>query len=298
MNLGRNLTHQTVEMQMKNGQFGTLYIVATPIGNLDDITQRALNTFEQVDLIAAEDTRHSGLLLSHYGIKKPFFALHDHNEQQKATLLVDKLTQGFNIALISDAGTPLISDPGFHLVRACRQAGIKVVPIVGACAAIAALCCSGIASDRFCFEGFLPAKSKARCDKLIELENESRTLIFYESTHRILDTLADMESIWGTERYVVMARELTKTWETVRGDKLSALIEWLKEDHHRIKGEIVLVVEGKAESSEESEFSLQAITLLERLQIELPLKTAAAIVAETFNYKKNALYQYGLAHFK
>lgn len=282
---------------MKNGQFGTLYIVATPIGNLDDITQRALNTFEEVDLIAAEDTRHSGLLLSHYGIKKPFFALHDHNEQQKATVLVDKLAQGFNIALISDAGTPLISDPGFHLVRACRQAGVKVVPVVGACAAIAALCSSGIASDRFCFEGFLPAKSKGRCDKLSELAKESRTLIFYESTHRILDTLHDMQHIWGENRYVVMARELTKTWETIHGDTLGSLIEWLKQDNNRIKGEIVLVVEGNS-SEPDSELSPQAIKLLQLLSDELPLKKAAAIVAETFGYKKNELYQYGLAHFK
>lgn len=282
---------------MKNGQFGTLYIVATPIGNLDDITQRALKTFEQVDLIAAEDTRHSGILLSHYGIKKPFFALHDHNEQQRAAVLVDKLSQGFNIALISDAGTPLISDPGFHLVRACRQAGIQIVPIVGACAAIAALCSSGVASDRFCFEGFLPAKTKARCDKLSELESESRTLIFYESTHRILDTLADMEQVFGADRYVVMARELTKTWETIYGATLSELRPWLNEDGNRIKGEIVLVVEGKPESDEIG-FSAQAIKLLTLLNEELPLKKAAGIVAETFGYKKNALYEYGLQHFK
>lgn len=282
---------------MKNGQFGTLYIVATPIGNLDDITQRALKTFEQVDLIAAEDTRHSGILLSHYGIKKPFFALHDHNEQQRAAVLVDKLSQGFNIALISDAGTPLISDPGFHLVRACRQAGIQIVPIVGACAAIAALCSSGVASDRFCFEGFLPAKTKARCDKLSELESESRTLIFYESTHRILDTLADMEQVFGADRYVVMARELTKTWETIYGATLSELRPWLNEDGNRIKGEIVLVVEGKPESDEIG-FSAQAIKLLTLLNEELPLKKAAGIVADTFGYKKNALYEYGLQHFK
>lgn len=282
---------------MKNGSQGTLYIVATPIGNLSDITQRALETFKQVDLIAAEDTRHSGLLLSHYGIKKPFFALHDHNEQQRATNLVEKLQQGLNIALISDAGTPLISDPGFHLVRECRQAGISITPIPGACAAITALCVAGIASDRFCFEGFLPAKSKARCDKLQELLNEPRTLIFYESTHRILDTLQDMQTVWGKERYVVMARELTKTWETIHGAPLIELIAWLMEDNNRIKGEIVLVVEGKT-ADESEEFSQQAVILLEKLANELPLKKAAAIVAETFGYKKNALYQYGLAHFK
>ncbi|WGE42215.1 16S rRNA (cytidine(1402)-2'-O)-methyltransferase [Actinobacillus equuli subsp. haemolyticus] len=280
---------------MKNEQNGTLYIVATPIGNLGDITQRALDTFAQVDLIAAEDTRHSGLLLSHYGIKKPFFALHDHNEQQKAAVLVEKLQQGLNIALISDAGTPLISDPGFHLVRHCRQAGVKVVPLPGACAAITALCASGIASDRFCFEGFLPAKTKSRCDKLAEVADEPRTLIFYESTHRILDTLEDMQKMLGKDRYVVMAREITKTWETIHGDTLTNLIAWLNEDSNRIKGEIVLVVEGKPEQADE-EFSTQAVKLLGLLCQELPLKKAAAIVAETFGYKKNALYQYGLEH--
>ncbi|PRM06757.1 Ribosomal RNA small subunit methyltransferase I, partial [Haemophilus influenzae] len=199
---------------------GILYIVATPIGNLQDITQRALETFAQVDLIAAEDTRHSGLLLSHYGIKKSFFALHDHNEQEKAHILVEKLKQGSNIALISDAGTPLISDPGFHLVRQCREAGIRVVPLPGACAAITALCASGIASDRFCFEGFLPAKSKARKDKLENIAEEDRTLIFYESTHRILDTLEDMQAVLGEGRYIVLAREMTKTWETITGNTI------------------------------------------------------------------------------
>ncbi|MDG6296177.1 16S rRNA (cytidine(1402)-2'-O)-methyltransferase [Glaesserella parasuis] len=277
-------------------QIGTLYIVATPIGNLEDITQRALNTFAAVDLIAAEDTRHSGILLSHYGIKKPFFALHDHNEQQRATVLVEKLQQGQNIALISDAGTPLISDPGFHLVRHCRQVGINIVPIPGACAAITALCSSGIASDRFCFEGFLPAKSKARCDNFNELATEPRTLIFYESTHRILDCLTDMQSVFGGERYVVMARELTKTWETIHGDPLAQLIDWLQQDSNRIKGEIVLIVEGKT-ADESEEFSPQALKLLSLLSEELPLKKAAAIVAGTFGYKKNALYQYGLEHF-
>ena len=285
---------------MKNGhqadQTGILYIVATPIGNLQDITQRALSTLESVDLIAAEDTRHSGILLSHYGIKKPFFALHDHNEQQRSAVLVEKLQQGQHIALISDAGTPLISDPGFHLVRECRQAGVKIVPIPGACAAITALCSSGIASDRFCFEGFLPAKSKGRCDKLSELVNESRTLIFYESTHRILDSLADIQQVFGADRYVVMARELTKTWETIYGAPLSELIEWLAQDSNRIKGEIVLVVEGKPQTANE-EISLQAVRLLQNLANELPLKKAAAIVAETFGYKKNALYQYGLDNF-
>lgn len=277
---------------------GILYIVATPIGNLQDITQRALDTFAQVDLIAAEDTRHSGLLLSHYGIKKPFFALHDHNEQEKAHILVEKLKQGSNIALISDAGTPLISDPGFHLVRQCREAGIRVVPLPGACAAITALCASGIASDRFCFEGFLPAKSKARKDKLENIAKEDRTLIFYESTHRILDTLEDMQLVLGEERYIVLAREITKTWETITGNTIKNLREWLLEDPNRTKGEMVLIVEGKPKSDNNEEISLQAVKALELIAEELPLKKAAAIVAELYGYKKNALYQFGLAHLE
>lgn len=279
-----------------NNLSGILYIVATPIGNLQDITARALDIFNQVDLIAAEDTRHSGLLLSHYGIKKPFFALHDHNEQQKADLLVEKLRQGNHIALISDAGTPLISDPGFHVVRKCRQAGIRVVPLPGACAAITALCASGVASDRFCFEGFFPAKSKARRDKLTELVDEARTLIFYESTHRILDSLTDVETVLGADRYVVLAREITKTWETIIGDEVGQLRTWLAEDPNRTKGEMVLIIEGKsAESS--AEFSPQAIKALQLIAQELPLKKAAAIVAELYGYKKNALYQFGLDNF-
>lgn len=286
---------------MKNDQnhhqFGQLYIVATPIGNLNDITQRALTVLEEADLIAAEDTRHSGLLLSHYGIKKPFFALHDHNEQQKAATLVEKLQQGANIALISDAGTPLISDPGYHLVRQCRQAGIQIIPIPGACAAITALSAAGVASNRFCFEGFLPAKTKGRCDKLGEVANEPRTLIFYESTHRILDTLTDMQKVLGSDRYVVMAREITKTWETIHGDNLSDLIDWVKEDSNRTKGEIVLIVEGKPEEVNE-EISPQAIQLLTLLNKELPPKKAAAIVAETFDLKKKVLYQYALDNLK
>ncbi|OOF48174.1 16S rRNA (cytidine(1402)-2'-O)-methyltransferase [Rodentibacter trehalosifermentans] len=277
-----------------NDLSGILYIVATPIGNLKDITQRALDTFSQVDLIAAEDTRHSGLLLSHYGIKKPFFALHDHNEQEKAAVLVEKLKQGKNIALISDAGTPLISDPGFHLVRQCREAGIAVVPLPGACAAITALCASGIASDRFCFEGFLPAKSKARRDKLEKVAEEERTLIFYESTHRILDTLTDMQEVLGEARYVVLARELTKTWETIVGDTVVNLRQWLSEDPNRTKGEMVLIVEGKTKQESEAEFSPLAIKALSLMAQELPLKKAAAIVAELYGYKKNALYQFGL----
>lgn len=196
---------------------GQLYIVPTPIGNLADITQRALEVLQAVDLIAAEDTRHTGLLLQHFAINARLFALHDHNEQQKAETLVAKLKEGQNIALVSDAGTPLINDPGYHLVRTCREAGIRVVPLPGPCAAIAALSAAGLPSDRFCYEGFLPAKSKGRRDALKAIEAEPRTLIFYESTHRLLDSLEDMVAVWGESRYVVLARELTKTWETIYG---------------------------------------------------------------------------------
>ncbi|MBE2893850.1 16S rRNA (cytidine(1402)-2'-O)-methyltransferase [Spirabiliibacterium falconis] len=276
---------------------GNLYIVATPIGNLQDISARALETLSAVDLIAAEDTRHSAGLLNHFGIKKPLFALHDHNEREKMAQLLARLKRGENIALISDAGTPLISDPGFHLVRFCRQAGIRIVPIPGACALITALCAAGIASDRFCFEGFLPAKAKARCDKLNALRDEARTLIFYESTHRIADTLADMCAIFGEDRYVVLARELTKTWETIYGDHIKALCEWVNADANRSKGEMVVIVEGKS-AVEQDELPTQAIHALTLLSRELPLKKAAAIAAELFDVKKNALYQYGIVHLK
>lgn len=192
---------------------GQLFIVPTPIGNLADITQRALEVLQAVDLIAAEDTRHTGLLLQHFGINARLFALHDHNEQQKAETLVAKLKEGQNIALVSDAGTPLINDPGYHLVRTCREAGIRVVPLPGPCAAITALSAAGLPSDRFCYEGFLPAKSKGRRDALKAIEAEPRTLIFYESTHRLLDSLEDIVAVLGESRYVVLARELTKTWK-------------------------------------------------------------------------------------
>ena len=211
---------------------------------------------------------------------------------------MEKLQQGTNIALISDAGTPLISDPGFHLVRKCRQAGLKVVPLPGACAAITALCASGIASDRFCFEGFLPAKSKARKDKLQNIAEEDRTLIFYESTHRILNTLEDIETVLGADRYMVLAREITKTWETISGDTVSNLRQWLAEDPNRTKGEMVLIIEGKTKAEDDDSFNPQAIKALTLIANELPLKKAAAIVAELYGYKKNALYQFGLDHFQ
>ncbi|MCL9781480.1 16S rRNA (cytidine(1402)-2'-O)-methyltransferase [Vibrio sp. S4M6] len=271
----------------------TLYIVPTPIGNLSDITQRAIEVLTEVDLIAAEDTRHTGKLLSYFNIHTKTFALHDHNEQQKAQVLVEKILQGHSIALVSDAGTPLISDPGYHLVHQCRQAGVRVVPLPGACAVITALSASGLPSDRFCFEGFLPAKSKARVDKLNSIAKHSHTSIFYESTHRILDSLQDMLHVLGSEREVVLARELTKTFETIQGLPLGELIEWVKLDQNRTKGEMVVLVHGYRETSQ-NEIPAEAIRLLTLLAKELPLKKAAAITAEMHNLKKNALYKWGL----
>ncbi|OTQ28350.1 16S rRNA (cytidine(1402)-2'-O)-methyltransferase [Gilliamella apicola] len=270
----------------------TLYIVATPIGNLDDITLRAIDTLKRVDLIAAEDTRHSGLLLQHLGIKARLYSLHDHNEQEKAQVLIEKLQAGLSIALISDAGTPLINDPGYHLVKACRENDIKVVPIPGACAAIAALSVAGLPSDKFIYEGFLPAKSKARQDNLASLITEPRTMIFYESTHRLLETLKDMQTIFGADKQIVLAKELTKTWETIVSLPVNELIDWLNQDASRQKGEFVLIVAGYIESNKD--IDPNAINTLKLLQKELPLKKAAAITAEIYGLKKNQLYQIGL----
>ena len=270
----------------------TLYIVATPIGNLDDITLRAIDTLKRVDLIAAEDTRHSGLLLQHLGIKAKLFSLHDHNEQEKAHVLIEKLQSGLSIALVSDAGTPLINDHGYHLVKACRENDIKVVPIPGACAAIAALSVAGLPSDKFIYEGFLPAKSKARQDSLASLITEPRTMIFYESTHRLLETLKDMQTIFGADKQIVLAKELTKTWETIVSFPVNELIDWLNQDASRQKGEFVLIVAGYTESNKD--IDPKAINTLKLLQKELPLKKAAAITAEIYGLKKNQLYQIGL----
>jgi 16S rRNA (cytidine1402-2'-O)-methyltransferase len=278
-------------------QVSTLYIVPTPIGNLGDITQRSVDILSSVDVIAAEDTRHTGKLLSHLGVQTKTFALHDHNEQQKAAYLIERLQKGESIALVSDAGTPLISDPGYHLVTQCREAGVKVVPLPGACAVTTALCAAGLPSDRFSFEGFLPAKSKGRKDKLKEIEQMPHTTIFYESPHRIMDSLKDMLDVLGPEREVVMARELTKTFETFKKLPLGELIEWVAADSNQQRGEMVLLVHGYRETVAE-ELSPEVIRTLTAIAKELPLKKAAAITAELFSVKKNALYKWGLEHLE
>ncbi|WP_428772933.1 16S rRNA (cytidine(1402)-2'-O)-methyltransferase [Vibrio sp.] len=276
-------------------EIATLYIVPTPIGNLGDITQRALEVLSTVDLIAAEDTRHTGKLLAHFNIATKTFALHDHNEQQKAQVLVEKLLAGQSIALVSDAGTPLISDPGYHLVSQCRQAGVKVVPLPGACAVVTALSASGLPSDRFSFEGFLPAKTKARKERLQQIAEVERTCIFYESPHRILDSLQDMLAVLGPEREVVLARELTKTFETIRGLPLAELVEWVSADGNQQRGEMVLLIHGYRSEQSDS-LPAEATRTLKLLTSELPLKKAAALTADIYQLKKNALYKWGLAN--
>ena len=272
---------------------GTLYLVATPIGNLADLGHRAVEVLRLVDIVAAEDTRHSRKLLQHYQIDRPLIALHEHNERESASKLLEKLQSGVSIALISDAGTPLISDPGFNLVRLVREHGIKVVPVPGACALICALSASGLPTDRFTFEGFLPAKSSARCARLTQLSDETRTMIFYESNHRIVESLQDMSAIFGGDRQAVLARELTKQFETIRGGALSVLASWVSEDTQQQKGEIVVLVHGK-EVSDNNEVTPEAEQILKILLDELPIKQAAKLSAKLSGVKKRSLYERAL----
>lgn len=271
---------------------GVLYVVATPIGNLDDISPRALKVLAEVDLVAAEDTRHSGNLLGHFGIKTPLVSLHEHNEAERADWLIAKLKQGKCVALVSDAGTPLISDPGFDLVRAARRAGITVSPIPGACALVAALSVSGLPTDRFVFEGFLPAKSAARRERLALLSAETRTLVFYESVHRLPESLQDMAAVFGSGRTAVLARELTKLHEGVREAPLADLAEWARSDANAGKGEVVLLVAGASAGAGGSDADAERV--LKALLKELPVKQAASLAAEITGLKKNALYERAL----
>jgi len=270
-----------------------LYVVATPIGNLSDISARAIETLKQVDLIACEDTRHSTRLLNHLNIQKPLISYHDHNESQQTQNLIGKLQAGQRIALISDAGTPLISDPGYQLVKQAHENNIIVVPLPGPCALITALSASGLPSDRFAFEGFLPAKRQARVETLEKLRAETRTLIFYESTHRISASLEDMVKVFGADRHAVVARELTKAFETLRGGELANLSEWVNEDANQRKGEVVLLVRG-ADAKEQDEVRVEAEKVLAVLLEELPVKQAAQLAAKITGGKKNALYQMAL----
>ena len=267
---------------------GTLFVVATPIGNLDDLSPRARDTLQNVDLIAAEDTRRTGRLLSHFGVKTPLFALHDHNEEQAVTPLLKDLADGKSIALVSDAGTPLISDPGFRLVAAAHENAVRVVPVAGPSAVAAALSAAGLPTDRYCFEGFLPAKQKARRDRLAALGTETRSIVFYESVHRVRDSLADMVDALGSERAAFVGRELTKMHEQCVQASLTELLRQIDEGDIPSKGEFVVIVKGNDESTESS---MDADLLLVELSAHLSAKDAAKIAAKVTGAKRNDLYE-------
>jgi len=274
-------------------QPGSLYVVATPIGNLGDLSPRAVEVLRSVERIAAEDTRHSRKLLQHFAIQTPLVAVHEHNERELAPRLVEQLRAGASLALISDAGTPLISDPGFNLVRLAREAGVRVIPVPGPSALVCALSASGLATDRFVFEGFLPAKRVARRARLAELHHDSRTLILYESGHRIVDCLQDLAELFGGGRHAVLARELTKQFETIRDASLEELADWVAADRNQQKGEIVLLVAG-CPQPDKYQVSAEAEQLLAILLDELPVKLAAKLAARITGLNKRDLYNRAL----
>lgn len=272
-----------------------LYIVATPIGNLDDITQRALATLQKADIIAAEDTRHSAKLTQHFGITTPLIAYHDHSNESQTLRLLDRLSKGENIALISDAGTPLISDPGYRLVKLAREKGIAVVPIPGACALVAALSAAGLPSDRFSFEGFLPAKNVGRNTRLEALATDTRTLVFYESPHRIVESLQAMAQVFGCDRQVVLAREITKAYETFLSATFSELQEMMAADANQLRGEMVVMVQGYVAPEQNDEaLEPEVQHTMQVLMEELPVKQAAALASKLTGIKKNKLYKWAL----
>ena len=272
---------------------GLLYVVATPIGNLADISLRAQQVLSEVDFIGAEDTRRTRPLLNHLGVNKPIISLHEHNERQRVDSLLQRILAGESMALVSDAGTPLISDPGYHLVRQAREQGITVIPVPGACALVAALSISGLPTDHFRFEGFLPSKSSARKTRLHELEHESVTLVFYESSHRIMDSVQDMLDIFGSDREAVLARELTKMYETVLGSTLDDIVKYLQADPNQSRGEFVLVVKGIEKNKEANEIE-KADGLLQLLLKEMPLKSACQVASKYLGLSKNEVYQRAL----
>jgi 16S rRNA (cytidine1402-2'-O)-methyltransferase len=267
---------------------GTLHVVATPIGNLRDLSPRALDTLKSVAAVCAEDTRHTRQLLAHYGIERPLLALHEHNEDEVASKLVARLLGGDSLALVSDAGTPLVSDPGFRLVRAARAAGVRVSPLPGPCAFIAALSVAGLPSDRFVFEGFLPAKAGARRERLAQLVAEPRTLVFYESAHRIDAALEDFAAAFGGDRRAVLARELTKLFETVLDGTLAQLHAQVVSDANQRKGEFVLLVEGAGDDVDAR--IAEGRRLYAKLGEHLPPSTAARLAAELSGAPRKALY--------
>ena len=271
-----------------------LFIVATPIGNLDDFSFRAIEVLKAVDLVAAEDTRHSKRLLQHYQIDTSLISYHDHSDLSETLKLIELLEAGKSIALISDAGTPLISDPGYRLVTEARSKGIPVLPIPGASALTAALSVSGLPTDRFSFEGFLPAKQVARVKRLQLLEVDSRTLVFYESPHRILVSLSDMNSVFGDSRKAFIGRELTKKFESHFLGSLQECVHWVRSDGNNQKGEVVVVVAGNDDAKDEDLKLKQAMTIVQSLGKELSMKKAVALASEITGTRKNLLYSKAL----
>ncbi|HEX4910727.1 MAG TPA: 16S rRNA (cytidine(1402)-2'-O)-methyltransferase [Permianibacter sp.] len=272
---------------------GVLYVVATPIGNLADWSARAISVLREAHTVYAEDTRHSQTLLSHHDIRTPLRSLHEHNEAQRVDELAALLRQGETLALISDAGTPLISDPGFKLVRELRAQGFRVAPVPGACALIAALSCAGLPTDRFSFEGFLPAKAGARRERLQALAQDPRTLVFYEAPHRILETLQDAAAVFGADRPAVLARELTKTFETFLDGTLADLVARVEQDSDQQRGEIVLMISGAPERSE-TETDDEAARVLNVLLPEMPLSRAVAVAEQLTGLPHKPLYKKAL----
>lgn len=270
---------------------GTLYIVATPIGNVDDITLRAVDTLHGVDLIAAEDTRHSGVLMQRLQVRTPMVSYHDFSSEQATSKIISELLAGKSIALISDAGTPLISDPGYKLVCLARENRIPVIPLPGPSALTAALSVAGLPTDRFAFEGFLPNKTAARTARLRELRFDTRSLIFYESTHRIAASIADMQSELGGERLMFVGRELTKKFESHFYGSISACLDWLQGDANQLKGEFVLVVAGCDGQQRQQQQQDEALAVVAKLRAHMPMKSAVALASELTGAKKNALYQ-------
>ena len=273
---------------------GRLYIVATPIGNLQDISARAISVLKEVDKIAAEDTRHSRHLLQQLDINTHCMTLHEHNERQIAEKIIQDIQSGLNIALISDAGTPLVSDPGYFLVKLAHQENVEVSPIPGPSALITALSAAGLPTDKFCYEGFVPSKAGARKSFYAQRKKEPRTMVFYETPHRIVASLNDLCTELGEDRRVVLARELTKTFETIKNDQAKNLYNWVKADNNQQKGEIVLVVQGFKEEETET-LSAETETILKILLQELSLKQAVKLTVDICGEKKKKVYNFALA---
>lgn len=288
--MDKSLANNVLDDLTKNNknQFGILYIVATPIGNLKDITLRAIETLESVDWIACEDTRHSIHLLRHYAINKPLISVHDHNEQQRKIELLKKLKNGENGALISDAGTPLISDPGYHVVSFLRQEGVEVVPLPGPSAIITALSAAGMPTDKFTFEGFLPAKTQKKLNSLELVVTEKRTMVFYESPHRLMETLIAMEHVFGTARHITVAKELTKHFERFVSGSVSEVIAKFTENNDWVRGEFAIIVQGAEDIAEIAEYEPLMHLLIEQ---KLPVKQISTIVAKHYGVKKKVIYQ-------